>query len=380
MHSTQQNESLRLVLVLQANARGKHLSSAVIQVERLKERHGVGPFLSKAQAKGFYRLLGPADRELLPLLNCFAEYPPFEVPLANLRNTDVVSALLGISRIFVRRSRYGSLKIASAHDKTSLLPQLESHQPPLGQLVYGELVVHPARVRNVVEVFFRYRDTPFPVRPRGSQLPLSSPEGDLFSRDEKGERHLLAEISSIYDSSSETLNLGISDLHTLSTLNRDHWRVMAVLGRKHRGVSVSDPTGIDWFGKNGDFNAAERSRLRLIMEAYIHDRPFVELEGEIFLLSSKSILNNANLILGAICESSEQINLLQALHAARDTVSCHTLSNDYISSLGFCGELRQYQLAGVQWMRQLREIGLGGILADEMGLGKTVQTLSLIHI
>ncbi|BEI90220.1 uncharacterized protein CcaverHIS019_0302900 [Cutaneotrichosporon cavernicola] len=38
--------------------------------------------------------------------------------------------------------------------------------------------------------------------------------------------------------------------------------------------------------------------------------------------------------------------------------------------------LRDYQLAGVQWMISLYENGLNGILADEMGLGKTLQTIS----
>lgn len=36
--------------------------------------------------------------------------------------------------------------------------------------------------------------------------------------------------------------------------------------------------------------------------------------------------------------------------------------------------LRDYQLAGVQWMISLYENGLNGILADEMGLGKVSQT------
>lgn len=40
--------------------------------------------------------------------------------------------------------------------------------------------------------------------------------------------------------------------------------------------------------------------------------------------------------------------------------------------------LRQYQLLGFNWMRQLYEMNLGGVLADDMGLGKTVQTLSVI--
>ncbi|KAG9143041.1 hypothetical protein Leryth_006297 [Lithospermum erythrorhizon] len=42
------------------------------------------------------------------------------------------------------------------------------------------------------------------------------------------------------------------------------------------------------------------------------------------------------------------------------------------------GELRNYQLEGLQWMLSLFNNNLNGILADEMGLGKTIQTIALI--
>ncbi|KAH7856443.1 hypothetical protein Vadar_001502 [Vaccinium darrowii] len=42
------------------------------------------------------------------------------------------------------------------------------------------------------------------------------------------------------------------------------------------------------------------------------------------------------------------------------------------------GELRPYQLEGLQWMLSLFNNNLNGILADEMGLGKTIQAISLI--
>jgi len=41
------------------------------------------------------------------------------------------------------------------------------------------------------------------------------------------------------------------------------------------------------------------------------------------------------------------------------------------------GEMRSYQLQGVEWLVSLYENGLNGILADEMGLGKTVQCIAL---
>ena len=42
------------------------------------------------------------------------------------------------------------------------------------------------------------------------------------------------------------------------------------------------------------------------------------------------------------------------------------------------GQLKEYQLSGLQWLVSLYNNNLNGILADEMGLGKTIQTISLI--
>lgn len=42
------------------------------------------------------------------------------------------------------------------------------------------------------------------------------------------------------------------------------------------------------------------------------------------------------------------------------------------------GEMRTYQLEGLEWLKSLWMNGLCGILADEMGLGKTIQAISMI--
>ncbi|KAG8962877.1 hypothetical protein FRC05_005085, partial [Tulasnella sp. 425] len=42
------------------------------------------------------------------------------------------------------------------------------------------------------------------------------------------------------------------------------------------------------------------------------------------------------------------------------------------------GQMRDYQLQGLNWMAALHYKGINGILADEMGLGKTLQTISLL--
>ncbi|XP_073813604.1 chromatin-remodeling complex ATPase chain Iswi-like [Musca autumnalis] len=42
------------------------------------------------------------------------------------------------------------------------------------------------------------------------------------------------------------------------------------------------------------------------------------------------------------------------------------------------GQMRDYQIEGLNWMISLHENGVAGILADEMGLGKTLQCISLL--
>lgn len=44
----------------------------------------------------------------------------------------------------------------------------------------------------------------------------------------------------------------------------------------------------------------------------------------------------------------------------------------------FIGELKAYQLKGMNWLASLYDQGINGILADEMGLGKTVQSIALL--
>lgn len=68
-------------------------------------------------------------------------------------------------------------------------------------------------------------------------------------------------------------------------------------------------------------------------------------------------------------ESLQQaITLLQRPATDQD----HTLPRDFQATL------RPYQRDGVQWLMNLRALGLGALLADDMGLGKTVQTIAAI--
>lgn len=53
-----------------------------------------------------------------------------------------------------------------------------------------------------------------------------------------------------------------------------------------------------------------------------------------------------------------------------------TQDPEYISKTG--GELKDFQLTGLNWLAFLWHNGDNGVLADEMGLGKTVQTVAFL--
>lgn len=72
-------------------------------------------------------------------------------------------------------------------------------------------------------------------------------------------------------------------------------------------------------------------------------------------------------------EKEEDAELLkEGKHSENDTTLFRE-SPSYIQ-----GQMRDYQVAGLNWLVSLHENGISGILADEMGLGKTLQTISFI--
>ena len=72
-------------------------------------------------------------------------------------------------------------------------------------------------------------------------------------------------------------------------------------------------------------------------------------------------------------EREDDEDLLAETNTDQKTIIHFESSPFYIKN----GEMRDYQVAGLNWMISLYENGINGILADEMGLGKTLQTISL---
>lgn len=80
-----------------------------------------------------------------------------------------------------------------------------------------------------------------------------------------------------------------------------------------------------------------------------------------------------------IKDSKATSDAIKDLQDAPDlNISSKPTSGSRQPSLVTGGVLKDYQIAGVEWLVTLYENGLNGILADEMGLGKTLQTIAFL--
>ncbi|SCZ89039.1 BZ3500_MvSof-1268-A1-R1_Chr1-1g00911 [Microbotryum saponariae] len=70
-------------------------------------------------------------------------------------------------------------------------------------------------------------------------------------------------------------------------------------------------------------------------------------------------------------EKKDKVDYYNVAHRIKETITKQP-------SILIGGELKAYQIKGLEWMVSLYNNHVNGILADEMGLGKTIQTLSLI--
>jgi ATP-dependent helicase STH1/SNF2 len=119
---------------------------------------------------------------------------------------------------------------------------------------------------------------------------------------------------------------------------------------------------------------------------------------EVGSLAADTTRNSSSSITGAAGLSSSDVNAIEsemaresnAKHGSGATNKMTQVTKDYYRSTHRAievvaqptmlrgGDLKEYQLSGLQWMVSLYNNNLNGILADEMGLGKTIQTIALL--
>ncbi|PIE02549.1 MAG: hypothetical protein CSA81_06970 [Acidobacteria bacterium] len=115
-----------------------------------------------------------------------------------------------------------------------------------------------------------------------------------------------------------------------------------------------------------------------LMDHLMASRQGVQLaNGQILSFDTRELLVNHDLISSlkrAFPEEKQRLFLLRNIRSQREIKPAFVIPEKWKCIL------RHYQTEGVEWMLQLKEVGLSGLLADDMGLGKTIQTLSFLAI
>jgi non-specific serine/threonine protein kinase len=170
--------------------------------------------------------------------------------------------------------------------------------------------------------------------------------------------------------------------------------------RSRPSVGMSLSSEIDWFDLNLeiDFDGVKLT-LEELKKAIQKDKKFVRLrDGSIARLPDKLIQKFQYLIefgqtnehsikfrdfhlsfVDNILDEADQRNIDEASQKKLQELDRFTHIKSYKLPRNLKGELRDYQIAGYNWLNFLKDFSFGGCLADDMGLGKTVQTLALVQ-
>jgi superfamily II DNA or RNA helicase len=154
----------------------------------------------------------------------------------------------------------------------------------------------------------------------------------------------------------------------------------------------------DWFGIEGELRDGETTvRLNDLLRSIRANQRFVQLDDGSWLRLADGL--RRALRTAARIGTDEATPRLPPLAAARAMLALEEAGGDALvpdelvdlasriraadrieasAPAGLQATLRDYQLAGLTWLRRLASWSPGAVLADEMGLGKTLQALALV--
>ncbi|MGG1649776.1 SNF2 helicase associated domain-containing protein [Paenibacillus sp. NRS-1780] len=160
---------------------------------------------------------------------------------------------------------------------------------------------------------------------------------------------------------------------------------------------------LDWFNVSFELEGMNQQELRDIMFGIMEKKKYIRLRGGAFL----SLEGEEYATFGRIAEElsvkradvkggTVKLATLKALQLSDDSQGASSLRIgkhlrrfldrlrhperlDYDLPESLSEVLRDYQVQGFQWLKNLSSFRFGGILADDMGLGKTLQTIAYIR-
>ncbi len=165
-------------------------------------------------------------------------------------------------------------------------------------------------------------------------------------------------------------------------------------------ISTGIKSGIDWFDVDIQLSFGEEQiKLAALKKAIMRNERFIKLsDGKLGVLPEewfnklqkifragevkKGEVKISKLRFNIVDELFEDIDdaeIVKELAAKKRKLKKFTQIKNVKIPENIQAELRDYQVAGYNWMNFLHEFKWGGLLADDMGLGKTLQALTFIQ-
>ncbi len=343
----------------------------------------IGPFVGLKDQERLAPLLAVEDRALIDLIRGqgLSDGRSLDNRFRYIR--DIAEAISRHRHLFVRDRRHGSVRKASAKERSALLSHvLLGAEASPGVIDRGLLEITE---EGDLRLFWKYRGLesplPFFALPDEAEA-FRTGEGSWVKRDAEGEVRLLKELSAAllvpFDQAAKGRLDGV-DLSRLVELPGERWELSQLGTTVLARAAHFDSSGIAWF-ESGEERGVQPLDYDLVAKAYLEGRGRVTVEGKLIFLpltSSQGLTDEIALRLATASSPDVPVEAIAQVQKVFSDEERSVLKTQ-LATGSFQADLRNYQLNGVLWLSSLFDLGLGGILADEMGLGKTVQTLAFI--
>lgn len=245
-----------------------------------------------------------------------------------------------------------------------------------GFLLGGELYVSNIKNWwNDLKVRLRYKGAALIFPAKYVNIPFRTDDNQWIIRCAKQEDELLSMLGEGLNYDRSIFNIGEDNFDLLKSLMNRGWKLLVPKGPDSQ-VSVylkSNESGIEWFTTE-DVISDDDDTTEKILEAYLHNRNYVEYKGNVNLFSRHKITSLSPEVVTK--------TLLGDLDVEKLYLPLPVLTDDELHSIHVIvahkvnAELKSYQMEGVVWLARMRKKGTGCLLADDMGLGKTLQVLA----
>ncbi|EKE08307.1 MAG: hypothetical protein ACD_17C00240G0003 [uncultured bacterium] len=371
----------RLVFVI--NTFEPDFGSVSFFIQRGDPSKRIGPFVGLRDQQRLSPLLPPEDRALIDLILALGLSDGRSIDNRFRYVSEISETISRHKHLFVRSQRHGSVRKASAKDRSTISSLLiRDSVAPLGVILRGVLEV--AEDWNV-RLLWKYAELdspiPFLALPDGSEA-IKTYGGRFIRRNSEAEIRLLQELSRVLEVSFDRVQRGnLEDvvLSRLTMLPTERWEVTYRSKTVLPKEAYFDSSGIAWF-ETDEEGSKQPLDFELVAEAYLKGRGRMEVNGKLIFFPVTSAQGLTDEIALKITTTSASNVPVAAITRVEKTFSesKRVALQKQLAKAGFQTELRNYQLDGVLWLSSIYDLGVGGVLADEMGLGKTVQTLAFI--